>query len=164
MVVAGAVINVETGVLYSAARGEGSSKYLPDNDEIVLLRANDVSDISQCLVATGFSYSTTRRAQQAQLLTGVLPAVRDIRRMGSAALDLCHLADGEVDVYYEHGLNCWDYAAGLLIAEEAGAEIHAPGLSIPGESGEIFYAAPRTIIGAVEELLSSIGGLKPLKP
>ncbi len=164
VVVAGAVINVETGVLYSAARGEGASKYLPDNDEIVLLRVNDVSDISQCLVATGFSYSSTRRAQQAQLLTGVLPVVRDIRRMGSAALDLCHLADGHIDVYYEHGLNCWDYAAGILIAEEAGARIQAPELSIPGQSGEILYVAPHTVFGAVEQLLTSVEGLKPLKP
>src|SRR5690606_14437605 len=68
-VVAGAVINVETGVLYSAARGQGAYKYLPDNDEIVALRVNDIDDITQCLVATGFGYSTTRRAQQAQVLT-----------------------------------------------------------------------------------------------
>lgn len=162
VVVAGAVINVVTGVLYSAARNEGASKYLPDSDEIVPLRVTDASDISQSLVATGFSYSSTRRAQQAQLLTGVLPAVRDIRRLGSAALDLCHLADGEVDVYYEHGLNCWDFAAGILIAEEAGATVRAPGLSIPGQSGEILYAAPHTVFPQVEELFVSIGGLKPL--
>lgn len=162
VVVAGAVINVETGVLYSAARNEGATKYLPHKDEIVPLRVNEVSEISHSLVATGFSYSSTRRKQQAEVLTGVLPVVRDIRRMGSAALDLCHLADGEVDVYYEHGLNCWDFAAGILIAEEAGARVHAPGLSIPGQSGEILYAAPHPVFNAVTELLASIGALKPL--
>ncbi|GAB3591039.1 Inositol-1-monophosphatase SuhB [Corynebacterium faecale] len=163
VVVAGAVINVDTGVLYSAARGEGAYKYLPEKDEIVLLRVNDVSDLSQALVATGFSYSATRRGHQAEVLTSVLPAVRDIRRLGSAALDLCLLADGQVDVYYEHGLNCWDYAAGILIAEEAGALVHAPGLSIPGQSGEILYAAPQLVFDAVEALFSGIGALKPLR-
>lgn len=162
-VVAGAVINVETGVLYSAARGQGAYKYLPDNDEIVALRVNDIDDITQCLVATGFGYSTTRRARQAQVLTGVLPVVRDIRRMGSAALDLCHLADGEVDVYYEHGLSCWDYAAGILIAREAGARVHAPSLSIPGQSGEILYAAPHPVFDAVTDLFDTIGALTPLE-
>lgn len=163
VVVAGAVINVVTGVLYTAARNEGATKYLPHNDEIVPLLVNDVSEVSQSLVATGFSYSSERRAQQAQLLTGILPKVRDIRRMGSAALDLCHLADGGVDVYYEHGLNCWDFAAGALIAEEAGAVVWAPGLSIPGQSGEILYAAPRSIFGDIEELFHAIDGFGPLK-
>ena len=114
-------------------------------------------------MATGFGYSTTRRARQAQVLTGVLPVVRDIRRMGSAALDLCHLADGEVDVYYEHGLSCWDYAAGILIAREAGARVHAPSLSIPGQSGEILYAAPHPVFDAVTDLFDTIGALTPLE-
>ncbi|WP_404825319.1 inositol monophosphatase family protein [Corynebacterium callunae] len=161
-VVAGAVINVETGVLYTAARGEGATKYLPANDEILSLSVNKIHDPSQALLATGFGYSATRREQQAQLLTKVLPQVRDIRRLGSAALDLCHLADGQVDLYYEHGLNCWDYAAGSLIAEEAGAITVAPGLSIPGSSGEVFFAAPESIFDVAQELFNSFGGFKAL--
>ena len=74
-------------------------------------------------MATGFEYSSARRAEQAEILLRVLPAVRDIRRMGSAALDLCALACGRVDGYYERGLSPWDLAAGALIAAEAGATV-----------------------------------------
>lgn len=162
-VVAGAVINVGSGVLYTAARGEGATKYLPERDEILPLRVNEVSDVSQSLVATGFGYSANRRRAQGAVLAEVLPRVRDIRRMGSAALDLCLLADGQVDVYYEHGLNCWDYAAGSLIAQEAGAVVNAPELSIPGSSGEILLAAPGGLYLAVEELFDSLGALRPLE-
>lgn len=162
-VVAGAVINVESGVLYTAARGGGANKYLPLRDEIIPLRVNDVSEVSQALVATGFSYSATRRQAQGRVLAEVLPRVRDIRRMGSAALDLCHLADGQVDVYYEHGLNCWDFAAGSLIAQEAGAVVNSPELSIPGSSGEILLAAPGKLYLAVEELFDSLDALRPLE-
>ena len=75
------------------------------------------------MVATGFSYEPERRALQADELLGVLPRVRDIRRAGAAALDLCYLAAGRVDAYYERGLNAWDWAAGRLIAEEAGGQV-----------------------------------------
>ncbi|ALC06098.1 fructose-1,6-bisphosphatase [Corynebacterium deserti GIMN1.010] len=161
-VVTGAVINVETGVLYTAARGEGASKYMPASDEIIALRASGASVVSEALVATGFSYSALRRSRQAHLLTSVLPSVRDIRRMGSAALDLCHLADGQVDIYYEHGLNCWDFAAGTLIAAEAGAVVEAPGLSIPGSSGEICFAASPGVFADARAHFESIKAFEPL--
>jgi myo-inositol-1(or 4)-monophosphatase len=76
--------------------------------------------LDRALVATGFGYDAARRAYQAIVLTGVLPRVRDIRRLGAAALDLCAAADGRVDAFFEKGLNAWDHAAGGLIATEAG--------------------------------------------
>ena len=78
-------------------------------------------DLPTALIATGFSYLPEQRARQARVLTTVLPAVRDIRRHGSAALDLCWVACGRVDGYYEVGLQPWDIAAGVLVAAEAGA-------------------------------------------
>lgn len=81
------------------------------------------SDLSTALVATGFGYKPERRAQQAALLPKLLPAVRDIRRFGSAALDLCWVAGGRFDAYYESNLNEWDWAAGRLICQEAGGEV-----------------------------------------
>jgi myo-inositol-1(or 4)-monophosphatase len=73
------------------------------------------------LVGTGFSYDPARRARQAAVLTRVLPAVRDIRRGGAASVDLCWVAAGRLDGYYERGLQPWDFAAGALVAREAGA-------------------------------------------
>ena len=79
--------------------------------------------MDQALVATGFGYDARRRARQAELLAVVLPRVRDVRRMGAASLDLCAVATGRVDGYYEQGLKPWDLAAGGLVAEEAGARV-----------------------------------------
>ncbi len=73
------------------------------------------------LVATGFSYQADRRAAQGALIAALLPRVQDVRRVGSAALDLCMVAAGMVDAHVEHALNPWDWAAGALIAAEAGA-------------------------------------------
>jgi myo-inositol-1(or 4)-monophosphatase len=75
------------------------------------------------LIATGFSYLRDQRNRQAHLLTHVLPEVRDIRRFGSAAIDLCWVAGGRVNGYYERGVQTWDVAAGSLIATEAGAQL-----------------------------------------
>ncbi|MDQ3988284.1 MAG: inositol monophosphatase, partial [Actinomycetota bacterium] len=78
-------------------------------------------------LGTGFSYRAERRARQAALVAALLPRVRDIRRTGSAALDLCAVASGWLDGYVEHGLYRWDWAAGALIAAEAGAVLRLPG-------------------------------------
>ncbi|MEM7141906.1 MAG: inositol monophosphatase family protein [Actinomycetota bacterium] len=85
------------------------------------IRVSGATVLSTSLIATGFSYEADRRRAQATALVEVLPAVRDIRRFGGAAADLCSLACGRVDAYYERGLGAWDYAAGALIASEAGA-------------------------------------------
>jgi myo-inositol-1(or 4)-monophosphatase len=76
--------------------------------------------LAQSLVATGFSYTASQRSRQGQILEEILPQVRDIRRMGACVVDLCWLSLGRIDAYYEMGLNLWDYAAGVLIAQEAG--------------------------------------------
>ena len=103
--------------LYSARRGGGAFK----NGESI--SCNVDPSVETALVATGFGYTAERRRHQAQTLVGLLPRVRDIRRFGSAALDLCYLAEGTVDAYYEVGLNPWDLAAGAVIATEAGAAV-----------------------------------------
>jgi myo-inositol-1(or 4)-monophosphatase len=89
------------------------------------LRVTGETDPALSLVATGFAYIAEQRARQAGLLAHLLPRVRDIRRGGSAALDLCYVATGRADAYYESGLNPWDLAAGALVAAEAGARVTA---------------------------------------
>lgn len=93
--------------------------------------------LAEALIATGFSYRAEERARQAVRLTRVLPAVRDVRRLGSAALDLAWVAAGRIDGYFETGLNPWDRAAGELLVREAGGEVHelAPSGAIAGEPG-----------------------------
>ncbi|MGH9165950.1 MAG: inositol monophosphatase family protein, partial [Acidimicrobiales bacterium] len=78
---------------------------------------------ARCLLATGFGYDADRRGRQATDLARVLPEVRDVRRAGAASLDLCWVACGRLDAYYERGLQPWDWAAGTLIATEAGAVV-----------------------------------------
>lgn len=119
--VAGAVVNPLTGERYTAALGGGAWRRVGDGAP----RRLEVADtaLDQALCGTGFGYDADRRAWQAAVLTHVLPRVRDIRRLGSAALDLCRVADGSLDVHYERGLNPWDMAAGWLVATEAGAVV-----------------------------------------
>jgi myo-inositol-1(or 4)-monophosphatase len=103
--------------LYRAVRGEGATV----NGRP--LRASGRTELAHALVATGFSYEAERRAWQAELLLRLLPQVRDIRRTGAAALDLCLVAAGRVDAFYERGLKRWDEAAGRLVVEEAGGMV-----------------------------------------
>lgn len=114
---AGAVYDPGNDLMYSAARGQGA--FL--NGESI--HCSLKKELATALVATGFGYSAERRKGQADVLVEILPLVRDIRRSGSAALDLCLVASGSVDAYYERGLNPWDLAAGWLIAGEAGATV-----------------------------------------
>lgn len=86
----------------------------------VPIRTSAQTELSHALVATGFAYSAARRSAQAHVLTSVLPEIRDIRRGGSAATDLCWAACGKVDAYYESGCHAWDMAAGTVIVREAG--------------------------------------------
>ena len=137
--VAGAVVNAATGETYRAHLGGGAHIETPGQ---VVRRLSVVGedDLGIALVATGFAYGALMRARQADLLRDLLPQVRDIRRMGSAALDLCHLAGGQVDAYYESQLNAWDLAAGWLVATEAGCVVGGP---VPGgaPTGELLWAA-----------------------
>ena len=115
--VAGAVADVGRGEVFSAARGHGA--WL-DDEQLSLTLAPPI-DLAHALVGTGFAYAAERRSEQAAVLARVLPRVRDIRRAGSAALDLCWVAAGRLDASYERGVQLWDRAAGILVATEAGA-------------------------------------------
>jgi myo-inositol-1(or 4)-monophosphatase len=111
----GVVADASNGEVFTAVRGFGAQR------DGVALQVVDHEELATALVGTGFSYLADRRARQAQVLTSVLPVVRDVRRAGSAALDLCWVAAGRLDAFYEKGLGPWDLAAGALIATEAGA-------------------------------------------
>jgi myo-inositol-1(or 4)-monophosphatase len=149
--VAGAVANVPTGALYSAALGHGAT--LRRDDLTTPLRANTIDELSMSLVGTGFSYDPEQRARQAEILTRMLPVVRDVRRIGSCALDLCLVAAGALDAYYEDGVHVWDWAAGALIAAEAGATLLLP--PVDGEAGLIVAAAPGIADALADELRRS---------
>jgi myo-inositol-1(or 4)-monophosphatase len=121
--VAGVVHDPSRGETFTAVRGGGARMGGR------VLAVTPGRPLGEALVGTGFSYRSAERAVQAGRLTRVLPAVRDVRRLGSAALDLCWVAAGRLDGYYETGLNPWDRAAGELVAREAGARVRelAPG-------------------------------------
>jgi myo-inositol-1(or 4)-monophosphatase len=115
------------------------------------LRASAAADMSQALVATGFAYSAERRGKQAAVVSELITRVRDIRRIGSAALDLCYVAAGRLDAYYEQGLNPWDMAAGALVAAEAGARV--TGWDGAPASRAFLLAAAPALADGLEELL-----------
>lgn len=140
-VVAGVVFVPRRGEMFHATLGGGawlttggaSSARLTCNTDVPLDRA---------LVATGFGYAAGRRLVQGEVLAQVLPRVRDIRRGGSCAVDLCSVASGTVDGYYERGVNLWDIAAGSLIAAEAGAQVSGLHGRPPGPSMTLAAAPP----------------------
>ncbi|MCU1365207.1 MAG: inositol monophosphatase [Ilumatobacteraceae bacterium] len=111
---AGAVYVPATRELFSAARGEGATL------DGAPIHCSTTTDLGQALVATGFNYSRDVRVVQAARIARMIGEIRDIRRLGAAAPDLCSVAAGRVDAYFEEGLGAWDLAAGVLIASEAG--------------------------------------------
>jgi myo-inositol-1(or 4)-monophosphatase len=143
---AGCVVNPESGEVYSAAAGHGA--FLGEER----LQVAPAVDLSQALIATGFGYSADRRAEQGALVARLLPRVRDIRRLGTASLDLCFVAAGRLNGYYERGLNPWDHAAGALVAAEAGARVS--GWSGRPANSEFILAAEPTVAEALERLLT----------
>ena len=155
--VAGAVADVVGNRVYSAALGHGA--HVTDDEGTQLLQAAAVDDLSMALLGTGFGYSRQRRAVQAALLARMLPVVRDVRRIGSAALDLCMVASGRLDAFYEHGLQVWDRAAGALIAAEAGARVVLPAAGVTG-AGLALAAAP----GIADELLAVLERFNGVNP
>lgn len=151
----------------SAAGTQVGVVYVPATDELftatagggarlngVPISCSATSDVALALVATGFSYSASRRALQAQRLAALLPQVRDVRRFGAAAADLCNLAAGRVDVYYEQWLGPWDLAAGELIAREAGCVTS----TLQGEAvrPDSVIAANPQLIGPMRALIAEI--------
>ncbi|MFQ6397283.1 inositol monophosphatase family protein [Nocardia sp. KC 131] len=159
--VAGAVVDVARASTYSAGLGLGAQREDADGS-IEQLRCTPVEKASLALVATGFAYGPHRRTEQAAILAEVLPNIRDIRRLGAAALDLCFVASGRVDAYYEHGLNAWDWAAGALIAAEAGARVVLPPATSPGAAGDLVVAAAPGIADELIALLDRAGATEPI--
>ena len=137
---AGVVHDVMAGETFWALRGYGAFRGTAP------IRVSAKDRLATALVATGFSYSQERRRLQAERLVRVLPAVRDIRRMGSAALDLCAVACGRVDGYFEEGLNPWDYAAGWLLVEEAGGRFERDEDGLIVAAGEGIFRDLRSIV------------------
>jgi myo-inositol-1(or 4)-monophosphatase len=158
--VAGAVADVTGGRVYSAAVGLGA--HVSDEQGIQPLRCTAVDDLSMALVGTGFAYSERRRTVQAALVAKILPVVRDVRRIGSAAMDLCMVAAGRLDAYYEHGLHVWDSAAGALIAAEAGARVVVPEPGDPNSTAALVVAAAPGIADQLLAALERFDGLAPI--
>ncbi|WP_432883553.1 inositol monophosphatase family protein [Kribbella sp. CA-245084] len=158
---AGVVHQPRTGTTWSATRNGGVHRRdtPPSGDDAPYQtvwsggrRLGPLREVGleAALVGTGFSYLPDRRAEQAEHLRRLLPAVRDIRRGGSAALDLCSVADGTADAYYEHLIQPWDIAAGALIAREAGATVvRGPETAFPQG---ILAAAPSLAAGLLDIL------------
>ncbi|WP_413103611.1 inositol monophosphatase family protein [Streptomyces sp. Inha503] len=147
--VVGVVIAPARGETFHAALGQGAWR----NGEQVRCRPS--APLEESLIGTGFGYVRERRIGQARVLNEVLPRVRDIRRGGSAAIDLCDVACGRLNGYYERGLNPWDFAAGALIAREAGALTGGrPG--VPA-STELTIAAAPGLFEPLRGLLDDLG-------
>ncbi|HEX4432906.1 MAG TPA: inositol monophosphatase family protein [Frankiaceae bacterium] len=128
------------------SRGQGATR------DGTPLRGSAATALEQALVGTGFGYDAVRRSRQAEVLRRVLPRVRDIRRFGSAAVDLCLTAEGTLDAYFEQGLKPWDRAAGTLIAREAGLTVAGLDGAPPGE--QLTVAAPPALFGPLSAMLA----------
>ena len=149
---AGAVYLPVTDEMFTAQRGGGATL------NGTLVRASRADDVATALVGTGFSYLTDRRVVQADRISRLLPQVRDIRRFGSAAIDLAFVACGRLDAYFEEHLNSWDMAAGLLIAAEAGAIVSDFAGDLPDERSAI-AAAPgvhAALLAAISDASNSV--------
>jgi myo-inositol-1(or 4)-monophosphatase len=165
-IVAGAVFVPRRGELFTATRGGGAwleaagpasaaaSVPASAGTDPVRLRCRPGVPLGQALVATGFGYQASRRKVQGEVVAALLPRIRDIRRGGVAAADLCSVAAGRLDAFYERGLNYWDYAAGALIATEAGAVVGGLNGAAPGTSMTV--AASPGLFGPLAEALASL--------
>ena len=111
----GVVYAPALGEMFTACRGEGA--FLNGTP----IHVRDNSQLSDALVCTGFSYRVHERTQHAQRVAKMVTHIRDIRRFGAAAIDLCFVACGRYDAYFEEHLHSWDLVAGQVIATEAGA-------------------------------------------
>ena len=145
----GVVADPTHGRTYHAVRGG------PASCDGRPLRLGPPPSIAGALVATGFSYDAERRGRQGEVVARLLPRVRDIRRMGAAAVDLCSVAAGRVDAYFEAGLSAWDLAAGSVIAEAAGARLGALDGG-PARPGSVLVAHPE-LFDPLLDLLQELG-------
>jgi myo-inositol-1(or 4)-monophosphatase len=135
-----------TGETFTAVRGGGARL------DGVPLAVNRPESLARALVATGFSYEPERRVLQGALVARLLPQVRDVRRVGSAALDLAWVACGRLDAYYEHGLNDWDWAGGALLVSEAGGSVRR----LPAAGG-----LPAALVAGAPALVDALAAQLP---
>ncbi|WP_067436417.1 inositol monophosphatase family protein [Nocardioides jensenii] len=152
VVVAGVVVNAATGEAFHASLGGGAWR------DGARLRVRAAAPLAERLVLTGFNYQAETRLVQAAAVARLLPLVRDIRRMGSCALDLCSIAAGSADGYVEEGVAEWDHAAGALIAREAGATSE---LAVGRGGKEALVCAPEHGFVEFRETVISCGFLAP---
>ncbi|WP_020389986.1 inositol monophosphatase family protein [Kribbella catacumbae] len=150
--VAGVVVDAPKGEVFTATLGGGA--FLDGKP----IRVSECPDLSKALVGTGFGYDATRRQVQAEVVQSLITKVRDIRRIGVGAIDLCYVACGRLDAVYERGLNPWDYGAGALIAAEAGATVG--GLDGAPVSPEMSIAATPAVFGALHDALAATNPLR----
>jgi myo-inositol-1(or 4)-monophosphatase len=148
--IAGVVLDPLRGEEFAVTRG---GRPLLNGAPLPGLQSKD--DLAVALVATGFAYDADARARQADTLLRVLPRVRDVRRAGSAALDLAWTAAGRCDAYYERGVKHWDYAAGALLCARAGLAVR----ELPPRDGEAagLLVAPRALLEPLAELVLGEG-------
>jgi len=152
VVVAGVVEVPRFGETFTAVAGHGA--WLHRGGTAIALRCTLGVALGRALVGTGFGYDSGRRQVQGEIIAQLLPQVRDIRRGGSAAVDLCSVAAGRMDAFFERGLNYWDYAAGGLIAREAGAMVG--GLGGQPESTSMAAAAGPELYRQLDTFLSRL--------
>jgi myo-inositol-1(or 4)-monophosphatase len=146
---AGVVLNPATGEIFTAEAGGGA--FCGDRR----IHVGEPVELDVALIATGFAYAASTRAFQGDVVARLLPQVRDIRRQGTASLDLCFVADGRYDAYFERTLSPWDHAAGALIAREAGARV--TGMRGAAPSRDLVLVAEPSLAERLEALLDELG-------
>jgi myo-inositol-1(or 4)-monophosphatase len=145
----GCVLNPAIGELFTGSRGEGA--FLGGTP----IHVADPVPLELALINTGFAYASAIRGKQGEVVTRMLPMVRDIRRFGTASLDLCMVASGRTNGYFERTLSPWDHAAGAIIAREAGAVVKGFGAAAP--SRDLILAAEPELAARLEPLLIELG-------
>lgn len=146
---AACVVNPASGEVFTAMAGGGA--FLGEQP----IQVAQPVELAQALVATGFAYDSAMRGRQGAVVAQLLPEVRDIRRLGTASLDLCFVASGRFNAYFERTLSPWDHAAGALIAREAGARVS--GLDGAAPSRDFIIAAEPGLADRLEQRLRELG-------
>lgn len=146
--VVGVVYSPATNSLWKATRGGGA--FLNG----VQIRCNEPVALNRALVGSGFAYDLERRKVQAQFIAKLLPEIRDLRRLGACAVDICHVASGTLDAYFEAGVNEWDHAAAGLIATEAGAKVSVQSGIWNGQKQLVIAAGPTLHVALTEAIES----------
>ncbi len=152
-IMAGAVFVPMRGEMFCAIRGHGAFLQAGD-DSWNPLHCRPGVPLDQALIGTGFGYLAARRKVQGEVVAALLPRIRDIRRIGVASVDLCAIAAGRLDGFYERGLNYWDWAAGALVAAESGAVVG--GLNGAPVSSSMTVAAGPGLFGPLADALAAL--------